>query len=139
MLSKFAMQSVIFPPFHICKAMKAKLCERTTFFGFILTQIAAVVTLFLKLSFWKPKPDDTYDINFNTRKNLLATRTKTTLKLFCQQKCFVSSTWFARARGKCITYHFFLTRGKFSIIMMLCFLFRGICNCLKFKGCLLDS
>ena len=74
------MQSVFFPHFQICKAMKAKLCGRTTFFGYILTKIVAVVTLFLKLSFWKPKPDDTHDININTRKNLLATPTKTTLK-----------------------------------------------------------
>ena len=62
------MQRVFFPHFQICKAMKAKLCRRTTFFSFILTQIVAVVTLFLKLSFWKPMPDDTHDININMRK-----------------------------------------------------------------------
>ena len=101
------MQSAFFPYFQICKAMKAKLCGRTTFFGSILTLIVAVVTLFLKLPFRKPKPDDTYDININTRKNLLVTHTKRPLKLFCQQTYFVVSTGFTRARGKCISISLF--------------------------------
>ena len=101
------MQSAFFPHFQICKATKAKLCRRTTFIGFILTQIVAVVTLFLKLSFWKPMPDDTYNIDINTRKNLLATHTNTTLKLFCQRRCVVISTWFARARVKRVSISFF--------------------------------
>ena len=102
------MQSAIFPHFQICKSMKRNSVEEQLFWvHFNTNTVVAVVSLFLKLSFWKPKPDDTYDININTRKNLLATHTKRTLKLFCQQRCFVISTWFARARGKCISISFF--------------------------------
>ena len=100
---------VHFSSFSDLQSNEAKLRGRTTFFGFILTQIIAVVTLFLKLSFSKPKPDDTYNIYIYIRKNLLATHThtNTTLKLFCQRRCVVISTWFARARKKRISISFF--------------------------------
>ena len=94
----------LFSSFPDLKSNESETLWVNNFFGFILTQIVAVVTLFLKLSFWKPQPDDT---NINTKTNLLATHTKTTLKLFCQQRCFVISTWFARARGKRISISFF--------------------------------
>ena len=82
-VSKIRHAKCLFSSFPDLQSNETKLCRRTTFFGFILTQIVAVVTLFLKLSFWNPMPDDTYDVDINTRKDLLVAHTNTTLKLYC--------------------------------------------------------
>ena len=107
-VSKIRHAKCLFSSFPDLQSNEAKLCRRTTFFSFILTQIVAVVALFLKLSFWKPKPDDTYNININTRKNLQATHThKNNIKIILLKRCIVISTWFARARRKRISISFF--------------------------------
>ena len=107
-VSKVRHAKCLFSSFPDLQSNEAKLCGRTTLFGFILTQIVAVVTLFLKLLFWKPMPDDTCNINIILEKICsLHTHTKTTLKSFCQQRCVVISTWFARARKKRVSISFF--------------------------------